>query len=229
MPFGEMYQRWTLDCIVEVARLVSRDFSTARPLHYKQVPPAVCDLLADLETRTGHEPAWPDANQRAAFYGNLFGPSDGKPVSGHVSDFHRLAAAVREAATRYTEGGEDRAGRTPGEPILLQRFRDSQEELRRYLIRSAGPAIDFREQQANQIFDAAANVLRDQEVARAFGKQQPQVANWPRETANFDSDGASLVDEITRQLVPDKAGRITESQFLRIQRVASRGRETIEG
>jgi hypothetical protein len=228
MALGEMYQRWTLDCVVEAARTVSRDFA-GRPLHYRRVVAENVKKLADLGSKTGHDPAWPDANQREVFYSALFGPSDGKPVSGDASRFHQSAAAVREAAIKYSEYSHDPGGPRPGEPILLQEFKQKLEHLRAYLDTLAGPAVDFCDGHCQSVFDAAANALRDPDVARAFGVfQAPQAANWPRETGKFDNDGASLVDEITRLLVPERTGRITQSLFLDMQHVASRGRATIE-
>jgi hypothetical protein len=218
---GQMYKRWALDPIIEAAKAVSVDF-VERFLPYNRVRTA--DELADLKSRTGNDPYWPDLSQRRAIYGALLGPSDSYQIPRDASPFHEAAAGLREAAIKYSERVFD-----TGEPMLRQAFIDEIETLQAHLNMLEGAAVNRGDAQTRAIFEAAVEILQDPAVARAFGLPPPDNDEWPLETRNYDGKGAFLIDEITQVLAPQGTGHITRSRFIAMQRVANRGQETIDG
>jgi len=223
MPFdvGEMYRKWTLDCIIDIAKEISSDF-VERYLQYSDV--ATAEELANLKSRVGHDPDWPDQAQRKAIYGAFLGPSDGKQPQKDLSRFHDASGSVRDAAVKYAERVFD-----TGEEALRRAFLDTVSGLQAHLNTVEGAAVERGERQARNIFDASVSILRDKAISRAFGLPGPGNGEWPLENRNYDGRGAYLIEEVTRVLVPQGTGQITRSRFVVMQRVANRGLECIRG
>jgi len=221
VDIGQMYKRWALDPVIEVAKAVSVDF-VERFLPYRGVQ--TDNVLANLKSRTGNDPNWPDLSQRRAIYGALLGPSDSYQIPREASRFHEAAAGLREAASNYSKRVFD-----TGEPMLRQAFIDEIETLQAHLNMLGGAVVNRGDAQTRAIFEAAVEILRDPAVARAFGLPPPNEDEWPLEARNYDGRGAFLIDEITRVLAPQGTGHVTRSRFIAMQRVASRGQETIDG
>ena len=106
-----IYARWALDCIVEAATAIAHDYRT-RYRQYRAAPAAIADVLANMKSRVGYDPAWPNAAQRAAINSPLVGPSDraeaallaqqclGDVYDGRLALDVELAAAARQPFRR---------------------------------------------------------------------------------------------------------------------------------
>lgn len=219
---AEMYGRWTLDCIVELANAVALDFVT-RPRHYRPVPESVAGTLAQFKSLTGKHPNWPDTAQRAAIYIALLGASDATSGGGRSAQFHQASAALREAAKAFSERVYD-----TGVAMLRQSFRDRVVTLRAYLNTLEGRVVALGHSQTSAIFTQAKTVLSNKEVAGVFGLPPAPVGDWPL-SGDFSGDGAYLVEEIARALQPETVGSLSERQFIVMQRIADYGKRTIEG
>ena len=216
----EMYGRWTLDCVIEVARSVSLDF-VSRPRQYRRIPEDTATALANFKALVGNDPDWPDQAQRAAIYGALIGDSDGRTGTDRTAQFHDASMALRVAAVKYAERVYD-----TGEEALRNAFLDAAVTLVSYLNRLQGRSLTLGHAQTGAIFQAAVRVLSDQEVASVFGLQPAPGGNWPL-AGTYDGDGAYLIEEITRVLHPTTAGLLSQRQFIVMQRIAHYGSHTI--
>jgi hypothetical protein len=217
---ADMYGRWTLDCVIEVARSVSLDL-VSRPRHYRGIPMETATALENFKALVGNHPYWPDQAQRAAIYGALIGDSDGRTGTDRTAQFHHASNKVRAAAIKYAERVYD-----TGEEMLRNAFLDAVVTLKSYLNQLQGRSVTLGNAQTRAIFQAAVGVLSDQEVARVFGLQPAPGGNWPL-AGVYDGNGAYLLEEITRVLHPTTAGLISQRQFIVMQRITSYGWQTI--
>lgn len=103
-PIAALYQRSVLDPIVEVARAISHDF-VKRPRHYRAVPEHVAGILEGFRIRTGSNPEWLSAAQRANLFAPIFGAA-----------FCSISIGLRSASLAFAERG---AGMNPD---LLEGF-----------------------------------------------------------------------------------------------------------
>ena len=218
---ADMYKRWTLDGLVDTAHAISNDF-VERWERYPDVPDATQVVLADLKTRTGHEPDWPNQAQRRAIYGPFLGGSDGKLGQKEPSRFLEVAGYLRDAAVRYVKRATN-----DGEEALRKDFMDAVSNFRTYLTTINGAAVQRGQEQARQIFDKSVAILREQAVRRAFAPLQVNDQNWPLETGDSDGNGAYLYEEITRALASRGVTPTSRARFVAMQRVANRGHECI--
>jgi hypothetical protein len=217
---AELYARWILDGVVEVAHAVALDF-VARPRHYRRVSDETAAVLEQFKARTGHEPDWPDAGQRAAIFGALFGVAGGAARNGGNSPFAIAGASLREAAVAFAERVYD-----TGVGMLRQRFRDTMIALRAYLSTLHGQVVLLGERQTQAIFDRARGILSDRHVAATFGLPPAPGGTWPL-GGTFSGDGAYLVEEISRTLRSQSLNPVLERHLLVLQRVADYGRSTL--
>jgi hypothetical protein len=214
-----MYARWTLDCVIESALAVAKDY-VKRYRHYSGVSPETANILADLRSRTGSDPSFPSADQRAAIYTPLLGCSDAKaPI--YETTFQKSAAALRAAAIAYSERAVD-----SGEPMLKQAFVDAAKSFKACLSTLVGGVVDVGDSETAKIFENSVKILADDAVARAFGLTAAPSSPWPV-NADLDGNGAYLIEEITRTLQPSGVGLILQEQFLALQQVAASGAQAI--
>jgi hypothetical protein len=129
-----MYERWTLDYIIELVQLIAMDF-VCRPRQYREVPPEISELLQNFRFLTGTNPKFPNRTHRSIAFEALLGLSDGMgmvvennsktptPVAVQTAtegtQFKMQSGRLREAARAYTERQV-----TQGEGQLLQAFLD---------------------------------------------------------------------------------------------------------
>lgn len=217
-----LYGRWTLDCVIEVARSVSLDF-VSRPRHYRLIRDDIAEILQDFKALTGNRPDWPDLAQRTAIYGALVGDSDGKLNADRTAQFHQASIALRERAIAFAERVYD-----TGEDMLRQAFRDAMVTLRSYLNTLQGRVVALGYAQTGAIFGKAVNVLSSKEVASVFGLPPAPGGEWPLKGI-FDGNGAYLIEEVTRMLQPAMTGLVSQQQFIVMQRIADYGPQTITG
>jgi len=218
---ADMYGRWTLDCVVELAQAIAIDFVN-RPRQYKDVPEEVAATLQDLWFRSDTDPLFPGAAKRQMIFTPLLGPSDGKPGE-HSSQFHVASRALCERARAFTERQVD-----TGEDNLRRAFQDAVITLRAYLVTlTENAVVTIGNTQTDNAFQRAREVLRSTQVTGVFGRTPAHNADWPSAGA-FDENGARVIEEVSTAL-PTRVGLISQSAFIVMQRIAAFGTNTIRG
>lgn len=177
-PIGELYARWALNFMVDLAHAIAHDF-VVRPRHYRAVPEEIASILADFRFKLGSDPQWPDAFQRTLSFRMLY------PVCV-------AAAPLREAAMTY-QGRQREADESPAEA-----YRQSARDFREQAGGVEGSALATVSYQTASIFDKATAVFTSPEVAQAFGLT-PAPAGWPL-SGEFSMAAAALVDEAVKTL-----------------------------
>src|SRR5689334_13679338 len=95
--FGDMYARWTLDCLIEIAHAISDDYFSS-PEFYQGV--AAPDDIIDLWLSYGSVRNFPNKDQRHTLAGAIFGASDGySPVGAVATPVAGMATPVAGMAT----------------------------------------------------------------------------------------------------------------------------------
>lgn len=218
---ADMYERWTLDCIVDVVHSIAPDFAN-RPRQYRGVPGAIATTLQSFWYLSGTDPGFPDFQKRRGVFEPPLGASDGT-VGKHDSQFHANSNALRERARAFTERQV-----TTGEDNLRRAFLDEVITFRSYLEPFVeNVVIVFGDTQTRNIFDEAVKVLLDPVVTGVFGRTPASVDNWPL-GGSFDTNGDLVIKFIT-QALPTTMGPIPESKFVVRQRIGFFGAETIRG
>src|SRR5438132_3028730 len=115
----DIYARWTLDCVVEAALAIASDYRK-RYRQYRDVSDPVARILADMKSKVGADPEWPNKDQRTAMTLPFLGPSDADTETELSGAFCEAAKAIRAAAIAYSERVYD-----TGEPMLRQAFVDA--------------------------------------------------------------------------------------------------------
>ena len=218
---GQMYKRWVLDCIPQLGYAVSLDFSR-RPELYKQVQAPTASRLTDLQSQNGYAANFPNKEMRLMLMKPLFGISDGLMNARNESTFHTARLPILAAAAGFAENAQPTAF-----PMHRERIRSAIVPLRRYMEDLEGASLSQTQTRTASLFDTAASVLRDPGVATVFGISQLITPTWPLDST--DSEGAKLIEKVTTQL-PDMAdGVISTDRFVRMQRIAEKGTQSIAG
>lgn len=216
-----MYERWTLDCVVEVVMAVAVDFVN-RPRQYRLVPESIADVLQAFWYQSGVDPGLPDLHKRERVFGSLIGGSDGKR-GDYTCQFHRDAAAVMQRADDFT----NRVFST-GEGNLRQAFRDEVITFRSYLeTLEDNSVVEIGDRQTRSVFDKAVEVLLDPTVCGVFGHTPASVSDWPL-AGSYDKNGAQVLEAVTTAL-ETSTGVVSQSQFVVVQRIGSVGAASIDG
>jgi hypothetical protein len=239
-----MYERWTLDYIVEIVQLIAMDF-VCRPGQYRDVSQDSSHALQNFRFLMGTEPKFPNRMQRSMTFEAILGSSDGigmvenkssAPMTAAAqttpegTQFKKQSARLRETARAYTERQV-----TQGEGQLLQAFLDEGVTLQSYLrpIDDENNVVIIGNAQTKAIFDEAARVLRDKTVAGRFGRSPATPETWPLGGV-LDGNGSLLIQEIGKVLIqgmmpPVNLMPISQNKFDVMQRIASYGSLTITG
>ena len=206
---SNMYERWTLDCIIDVVQAIAVDFVN-RPRQYREVPPGSNTILQDFRFRTGTNPLFPNRKQRSMTFGAILGSSDGmknsepteesytsetsgkKLDSNESGNFQRIPGIYQEtkemsqfhldsARLRETARAFVERQVTQGEGQLLQAFLDEAITLQSYLqtLNDDNNVVMIGNTQTGAIFSNAANGLRDGAVASVFGRPPAPQNTWP--------------------------------------------------
>lgn len=218
MPsIAEMYSRWVLDCMIELAQAVSNDF-IIRPHLYQGggIPAEIVDLRMSYGTTNN----LPNTQQRQLMHMPIFGRSDGLRPDNSMSSFHTARKKLIDAAVTYSERVYD-----TGLAMLKERIRSAVIPLNSHLHSVAGSSLDASAQQSEEIFTIATSILTNQGIVKVFGVE-PAGGGWPLDSD--DPNGAKLVEAIgtTLRLSPEYV--VTHEKFILLQRVAREGREALE-
>jgi hypothetical protein len=240
-----MYERWTLDYIIELVQLIAMDF-VCRPRQYREVPLEISKLLQNFRFLTGTEPKFPNRIHRSMTFEALLGLSDGMGMVGENkssaatasaaqtaaegTQFKIQSARLRETARAYTERQV-----TQGEGQLLQAFLDEGVTLQSYLrpIDDGNNVVNIGNAQTKAIFEEAVRVLRDKTVAGRFGRPPAIPETWPL-GGFLDGNGSLLIQEIGKVLIqgimpPAALMLVSQNKFDVMQRIANYGAITITG
>jgi hypothetical protein len=223
-----LYAYMHLDCLVDLAHLVSVDFF-ARPQMYRDVGGEdVAGKLARLRVRYGCDEEFLGREQRHAIFASVFGepevgagaaaPTDG--TTRHADSFEGLRDQLLAAAAAFSERVYD-----TGVQMLRDRVRIMHVGLKDYLADVSGSSVRWsRTAGLPSITEATSyEVLRNPRIAAVFGVSQPPDAAWPyREDAN----GTKLVEEISHKL-RWATQPLTRGRFVTKQRLALRGAEAL--
>ncbi|WP_020565207.1 hypothetical protein [Methylosarcina fibrata] len=227
---ANMYERWTLDYIIELVQLIAMDF-VCRPRQYREVPANISKILQNFRFLSGTDPEFPSRMQRVMTFEALLGSSDGAGMtmgpdlktgtlpagaSGTGAGASSGAAAgsgmnvpaegaqfkMEAARLRETARAYTERQVTQGEGQLLQAFLDEGITLQSYLrpIDDQNNVVIIGDAQTKAIFDFAVQVLRDKTVAGRFGRPPAFQRTWPLGGA-LDENGSLLIQEIGRVLV----------------------------
>lgn len=221
LRIADMYERWTLDCVIELAQAIAVDF-VSRPRQYKDVPEAIATTLQNFWFLSDTDPLFPGAAKRQMTFTPLLGPSDGKRGE-HNSQFHMSSAALRERARAFTERQVE-----TGEDSLRRAFQDAVITLRSYLVTlTANSVVTIGNTQTDNVFKRAAEVLTTSEVTGVFGRTPSGQTGWPL-ASTFDDNGAQVIEEVSKAL-QTRVGLISQSDFIVMQRIATFGANTLRG
>lgn len=220
-----LYALWTLDVVVRLVQDgIALDFVN-RPRQYRKLARTNPEILANFWYRSGSSPQYPDLHQREMILSPILGPSDGL-VGEHMSEFHAVSRAVRQAADAFT----NRVFST-GEDNLRAAFRDAAITFQSFLRPFEDPEISAVQNGAEQIrgaFEDAVAVLIDSGVTGVFGRPPAEPnRDWPL-GESFDDNGA-LVIKFVSEATETTMGAVSESSFIVRQRVAKFGQRAIQG
>lgn len=226
---ANMYERWTLDCVIGLAKAIAQDF-VSRPRQYKAVDPEIAKILEDLWYRCDNDPKFPGKEKRPYIFGSVLGQSDGSysyhdEISGG-HQFHSAASDLRERARAYSERQVE-----TGEDNLRTAFVDSLTVFRAYLITFQNNIVVTQgDRQTLNVFNASSSILKDPKIAAVFGREpvnEEDSPSWPL-NGIFDENGAQIIEEVSSILEND-SGAISQNQFTVMQRIGFYGAKTIEG
>lgn len=225
-----------LDCLVDLARIVSRDFFR-RPHLYTNLrqngdnTAPLAPILARLHARYGSDERVLSKMQREDIYTALFGKS-GSSASGEC-DFPRLRNELVNACAAFAERIFD-----TGEEMLRERVRTTHRPLYAYLRGVEGDSVRWSREEALAALteEISYPILRNPGVAAIFGISEVPRRQWPY---TEDSNADKLVEEVSKQLQrfhqPTEINSaehsiiryITREHITNLQRAALRGAEAI--
>ena len=230
-PIAPIYFYSVLDCLVDQARCIAKDF-IYRPHLYVSLPnaggPSIPNILGQLYAQYGTEVVALGKQQRNAIFRPLFGSSTTRPNRAEQG-FARLSLDLIDASTAFAERVFD-----TGEDMLRERVRTTHRPLRQYLDKLNGDSVRWaRDLALTPLTQACYEVLRNPGIAAIFGVSKPPAAEWP---FIEDADGDLLVEQIAKQISRDLCDQaeedwfhsLTRERFSNLQRAALRGFEALE-
>jgi hypothetical protein len=211
---GQLYGRWTLDCIVEIAYAVSLDF-VARPQMY--VGPDIPPFISDFRVAYGTHKQFQNTVERQAMLMPILGRSDGLKPDATVSaaSFHMARKKFLDACVAYSERAVD-----TGLAMLEDRVRSALVPFQAHFLGVKGIATSTAGRCLSDVFTFASEILKAHGVTRVFGQDSAHI-QWPLEST--DPNGAKLVDAIGCALPLAPEYKFTYTRFVLLQRLAQEG------
>ena len=216
---GDMYARWTLDCLVEIAHAISIDYFSNPEFYQGDDTP---DHIVDLWLSYGSVKNFPNKDQRAILAGAIFGGSDGYPPKGATTyndAFHQnrdplfMACIAAQTAT----ASESRAG-------LNQQVRQALPNFLSYLEGFPGKAAGLAYGQIEAVSETSFAILRSDTVSSRFiGTHFKISEEWP--LPKSDSNGDKLIAECLSKL---KIAVDLPHGFPKLRALAQAGREALD-
>jgi hypothetical protein len=207
-----------LDCLVDLAYLVSLDFFD-RPQLYRYVTEDVVRDLAKLRARYGYHEDFLSREQRHEIFAGVFGEGEGTGLMNGASptgSFAGLRDQLLVAAAAFAE----RVYST-SEEMLRATVRIMHVYLRDYLEQVAGASVAWsRNAGLPAINERCYRILRNPQIAARFGVDGAPSARWPLEV---NGEGSTLVEQISTTLIRGSAEPISRGVFNDKQQLALRG------
>ncbi|MCP4403234.1 MAG: hypothetical protein GY801_38740 [bacterium] len=219
--YGLLYKIWVSDCIPNLGHAISHDF-TNRPELYKQIKNGnTVKNLTDMQSLYGYAPNFPNDDIRVMLMQPIFGASDGHGSGSDSSSFQTSRMPVLAAAADYSENAQPQAF-----PMHRERIRSALIPFRRFMEDLIGVSLDQTASRMGSIFNTAASILRDPDIAARFSVNKSIPADWPLESTV--AHAAQLIKNITSQLPDTPYGVVSQDRFVRMQRIAQEGCESIQ-
>jgi hypothetical protein len=214
---GNLYARWTLDCLAEIAYAISAD-AIYRPQVYQSDD--IPDELVNLRMSYGTAPHLPNSSQRQAMMIPILGPSDGlRTAASSQSSFQMARRKFFEACAGFARHASD-----VERSILEDQVRFSAAILRAHFEGIRGKSFRLSTQQINDLFEIALRTLKAPGVTKVFGIGHI-APEWPFNS--MDSNGAKLVESVGIALSLSGNCKLTFTDFLLLQRIAREGSQAI--
>jgi hypothetical protein len=218
---GDMYARWTLDCLVEIAHAISIDYFSGPEYYQGEDAP---DDIVDLWLSYGSVRNFPNKTQRHILAAPIFGDSDGYPSKGakapddhfHTQDLDTLFQAC--IAAQMATAAESRVGLDAFVVTALPPFKS-------YLEGFPGKAALVAYGQIQAVSNSAFAILRSDTVSSRFIGTHTKISPaWPLLTS--DSNGDKLIAECVFKLKVD--GLEMPKDFPDLRALAQAGQQALE-
>lgn len=217
---ADMYERWTLDSVIEVVQAISMHF-VYEPNLYRLVPEDIATILQDFWYKSGTEPNFPDLDKRMMIFAPILGPSDGN-VGEHMSDFHMNSGALKQSADKFTNRIFD-----TGEGILREDFRNAAITFQAFLRPfEDNTVVTIGDTQTRGMFAKAVQVLLNEAVTSVIARPPASDPNWPQ-GGTYDVNGALVIEKFT-QALETTLGIIPQGKFIFGQQIGFFGKKTIK-
>lgn len=194
-PFlDDMYARWTLDCLVEIAHAVSIDYFSNPEFYQGDDTPAI---IADLWASYGSNKHFANRDQRNVLAGAILGGSDGYPPKGAIAyndAFHQDRDPLFKAciAAQTATSAQSRDG-------LNQQVLQALPNFQSYLEGFTGKAAGLAYAQIKAVTEVSFAILRSDTVSTRFiGIHSRIDDNWP--LSKSDPNGDKLIAECVAKL-----------------------------
>jgi hypothetical protein len=217
---GDMYARWTLDCLVEIAHAISIEYFSGPEFFQGEDAP---DNIADLWLSYGSVKNLANKDQRHVLAGPIFGDSDGYPSKSttlYNDAFHQNRDPLFKAciAAQTATSAESREELNQQVVVALQNFQS-------YLAGFPGKAVRIAHEQIKAVSDTAFAVLRNDTISSRFiGTHTPISDDWPLQTS--DPNGDKLIAECVSKLKIDSVDM--PNDFPNLRALAHAGGEALE-
>jgi hypothetical protein len=215
-----LYKIWTLDCVTHIGHAVSIDFSN-RPNLYSGINLETANQLTEMQSEYGFSRNFANDAIRLMLMKPIFGESDGHGSGNDGSGFQAARMPVLAAAAGFALNAQPLAFQ-----MHRERFRNEAFSFVSFMTELEGASFSQTEVRMRSVFNTAASIIRDSDVASKFGITDPIDASWPLEFP-VDPTGARLIEYITTQLLGMPYGIITLNQFVHMQRMAQKGFDSI--
>jgi len=193
-PRADLYARWTLDCLVEIAHAVSIDYFSNPEFYQGDDTP---DGIADLWTSYGSVKNFANKDQRNTLSGAILGGSDGyrpKGAAAYNDAFHQDREPLFKAciAAQTATSAQSRDG-------LNQQVLQALPNFQSYLQGFTGKAASLAHDQIEAVTETAFSILRSNTVSTRFiGTHSPISKDWP--LTKSDPNGDKLIAECLAKL-----------------------------
>ncbi|MBZ5623117.1 MAG: hypothetical protein LAQ69_31010 [Acidobacteriia bacterium] len=212
---GDMYARWVLDGLADIAYAVSKDF-IARPEFYKgfDIPSGIVELRIEYGTKA----SLPNRSQRQDINAPIFGASDGYPADTTNDKFRLLRKPLFDACITLSELTATTAA-AKLRPVVLLKLDLLQKRLKLF----DGESIRRSYQQVLHVSKLAASILAG--VSQVFCVSPGLPNTWPFESD--EANGLLLIRAISEKLPLSPELTFNEDRFQRLQGVAQQGRKAL--
>jgi hypothetical protein len=150
----------------------------------------------------------------------LFGTSDSFGSRRDGSQFQASRDPLCRAAAEFS-----RHGQATNFPQLREAVRSALAPFLGHLRGVEGDATSSVIKRFTNVFDLAASILKEPEIAGVFGVQGKIDPKWP--LGSDDSNGALLMEAVSSTLEVSPSQPVSREAFISFQRIAEKGCKSI--